>query len=1075
MLNGDEVHIYALGEVGDVRITVENLGRGTILSIIDGNGERILRTANWRGIEGLHSAVLSIDQPVKVEVSPDEPVAPPGQYRIRVEHFSRDDPLWEAERAMSVGADLRLRHYYGEGDRRQEALAEFLRAAEAFEIAQNNSRLADAQFEAADVSFALGDHEEARTLYADAGAIWTALGDQAGMATSEMQLGLLDWRTNRPDSAIRLFRQAADRRKAQGAIFFYAQAVNNMGLVYRDLGDARTAVGLFTEALEHWQGSADLLNVDPAAIEFAALEQPPWLQHALIAMNNIGWAYEVIAETATAQQYLLQALRLSEYLDNGRIAAELRNNLGRLSYQTGNLQQALDYLDESLVYFTSVSNDEIWAAHVHQSKALVYRASGDLARAELELRNALNLRTTERDPVGRAQTLLALAELNMELGKYPEAQSHISSALGLIGMQNENRVTAAQLHDLAGGAFVATGEPAAAMEHYELALVQYMAANDRRGEAEARAHRAIAQARLGHVAESEVGMRVALQLAREIDDKLLQFQVMVGWGRMLAVNGETVEALDMAVQALGISEELRAELVDPSLLRDFALVQHDAFDVLVYSALSLGDIEAAWRAADQARARRFTDLVRDRAIGLSTLSESEQARYQSLLRMRAVHTEEKTRLLFRQETSESAELTRRLDQVQTELASVIDEIDQMHAGLRTQANELLATVSLKDLQSVLTERDLVVEYYFGDLQNGVWSISQYDIVFRPLPPLADIAPELESVVAGLRQPASSSDNEALLSVSRILLAADGVGNDRATNLIIIPDALLHFVPFSILLDPAHEFRQSLIESRSISYLPSVGALFELGRRPRGNGSGIAVMADPVYGPDDPRLAQGENEPPPMELVSLDPELQRAAARTGRDQFPRLPGTRAESDAIRDVAGDRFVTTMLDTRANLDAVVDGSLNGFRIIHFATHGILDADVPALSGLVLSGISADGLPRAQFLRAQDIALLRLQADLVVLSACETALGRTVRGEGVDGLTRAFFYAGAKQVVSSLWQVPDRATVELMRRFYREMLQNGKVPVDALRLAQLQVRSDRRWRAPYYWAAFIVHGDWR
>src|SRR5690606_15656022 len=142
---------------------------------------------------------------------------------------------------------------------------------------------------------------------------------------------------------------------------------------------------------------------------------------------------------------------------------------------------------------------------------------------------------------------------------------------------------------------------------------------------------------------------------------------------------------------------------------------------------------------------------------------------------------------------------------------------------------------------------------------------------------------------------------------------------------------------------------------------------------------------------------------------------------------------------------------------------------------THGILDAEEPSLSGLVLSGVTPDGQLRPRFLRSQDIASLALQADLVVLSGCETGLGSFVYGEGIAGLSQAFLRAGARPVASSLWRIPDQATAVLMGHFYREMYGNGLRPAPALRAAQDEMRRSRRWRDPYYWAGFVIQGDWR
>jgi CHAT domain-containing protein len=166
---------------------------------------------------------------------------------------------------------------------------------------------------------------------------------------------------------------------------------------------------------------------------------------------------------------------------------------------------------------------------------------------------------------------------------------------------------------------------------------------------------------------------------------------------------------------------------------------------------------------------------------------------------------------------------------------------------------------------------------------------------------------------------------------------------------------------------------------------------------------------------------------------------------------------------------------VDFGASVETATNGALAQYRFVHFATHGLLNSRRPELSGLVLSLVDERGEPVNGFLRLNDIYNLKLNADLVVLSACQTALGRDVRGEGLVGLTRGLMYAGAPRVVASLWKVDDAATAELMRRFYEGVLSKKLRPAEALRAAQLEMARGPRFGSPYFWAAFTIQGDWR
>jgi CHAT domain-containing protein len=166
---------------------------------------------------------------------------------------------------------------------------------------------------------------------------------------------------------------------------------------------------------------------------------------------------------------------------------------------------------------------------------------------------------------------------------------------------------------------------------------------------------------------------------------------------------------------------------------------------------------------------------------------------------------------------------------------------------------------------------------------------------------------------------------------------------------------------------------------------------------------------------------------------------------------------------------------LDFEASRATAMSERLGQYRVVHFATHGLLNSQHPELSGMVFSLVDERGQPQDGFLRAHEVYNLKLGADLVVLSGCQTALGKEVKGEGLLGLTRGFMYAGAPRVVASLWRVPDQPTAELMRQFYKGMLVEGLRPAAALRAAQVAMWKGQRWAAPYYWAAFVLQGEWR
>jgi CHAT domain-containing protein len=234
-----------------------------------------------------------------------------------------------------------------------------------------------------------------------------------------------------------------------------------------------------------------------------------------------------------------------------------------------------------------------------------------------------------------------------------------------------------------------------------------------------------------------------------------------------------------------------------------------------------------------------------------------------------------------------------------------------------------------------------------------------------------------------------------------------------------------------------------------------------------------VFADPVFDRADPRIASIVAA---RVVHSAQAQLAMRSSALATGTLARLPFSAQEAEAIASLVPENERYVAVGLQASRETLLGLSLRDYRLIHFATHGVIDTRYPDLSGLALSGFDADGTPKGGLLGLPDIYALDLNADLVVLSACETALGRDIRGEGLLGLTQGFLYAGAKGVVASLWPVADRATAELMRRFYDHMLRDGLRPAEALRSAQLSIAADPRWRGnPYYWSAFVLLGNWQ
>jgi CHAT domain-containing protein len=328
-----------------------------------------------------------------------------------------------------------------------------------------------------------------------------------------------------------------------------------------------------------------------------------------------------------------------------------------------------------------------------------------------------------------------------------------------------------------------------------------------------------------------------------------------------------------------------------------------------------------------------------------------------------------------------------------------------------------------------------------------------------------------------------------------------LGNKR---LIIVSDGALQYIPFAALPEPQALGRgnrrttrslspnpQSLIVRHEIVSLPSASTLAVLRREVKSRSTAtktLAMLADPVFESSDERVKNhkstaashetesgGDREKDPESSSDIDQSAEESGLREAGLAVPRLPGTRQEAEQILSLVPAAERMQAFDFAANRAVATNSDLSQYRYIHFATHGLLNSTHPELSGILLSMVDEEGKAQDGFLRAHEIFNLKLPAELVVLSACQTGLGKEIKGEGLVGLTRGFMYAGAPRVVVSLWSVSDVATAELMTRFYRGILKDGLRPSAALREAQVSLSKDQRWQSPFYWAAFTLQGEWR
>jgi CHAT domain-containing protein len=451
-------------------------------------------------------------------------------------------------------------------------------------------------------------------------------------------------------------------------------------------------------------------------------------------------------------------------------------------------------------------------------------------------------------------------------------------------------------------------------------------------------------------------------------------------------------------------------------------------------------------------------------------------------------------LLNRKHTPEQADVAAK------EIAVITTEYEEVQAQIRARSPRYAALTQPQPLglaeiqQQALDEDTLLLEYALGEKRSYLWLVSQRSIDSYELPPRAEVEAAARRVYELLtaRPKRWTPPDPQLIAQAKALsgmllgAVAPRLGGKR---LVVVAPGALSYLPFAALPAPEDEKRpardyEPLIAKHEVVTVPSASVLSIIRRETEGRqraAKSVAVLADPVFEDSDPRLASAKNgtssggTAADAELSELKRSIRTMNFSGTRAGFTRLAFSRQEAESINALTPKGTGLKATDFNASRGLAMSPQMSQYRIVHFATHGLLNSERPELSGLVFSLIDRKGKSQDGFLRLHEIYNLQLNAELVVLSACETGLGKEIKGEGLIGLTRGFMYAGAPRVVASLWNVDDLATAELMKLFYQRMLKDGMPAGAALRAAQLELSRQKRWASPYFWAGFVLHGEWK
>lgn len=892
-------------------------------------------------------------------------------------------------------------------------------------------------------------------------------------------------------TAVPLFKSAGDNYREALTLF-------SIGIVYAQLNEYRQALPYFNETANLVRSLGDL-KLESATETF------------------LGGMRDILGDIGPALDHYNRALKLSRDAGSRLNEASSLNNLGKIYNDLADWQKSREYYGQALPIYRELGSPRV--AVTLNNIGVSYLLS-EPAKALEYFQQSLPLLRAGTDRSGESYTLHHIGNAYLRLGQYQPALEYFAQARA-IQQQTGNRAQEAETLDLIGVTYSTLGEPEKALDYHQKSLeIQRTTGNLRR--------EAASLSNLGHVYnllhqpdKAVAQLDQALTLFRAIGDLSGVAIALQRYASAEQSRGNIANARQRIEESLNLIETVRARSGDQQLRASYFASQEQAYEFYIDLLMqqhskdpSHGYDGEALHAFERSRARSLLEMLAETTVDIRQGADPILIAREHDLSQRLNSKAQRQIQLLAQKVS-----TQELDIVKSELSALENEYQQVQVLIRKNSPQYATLtqpqpLALKEIQQQLDRNTLLLEYSLGEERSFVWAVTPTSLRSYQLPARelidknarrvyelltarnilkpGETLTEKQGRLAGLDSQFADTTRE--LSQQVLGPIAGELGNKR---LLVVADGALQYIPFAMLPEPSVVYGQGsaaksnrqrsttdkdqpLIVNHEIVSLPSASTLAVqrrnlAGRKPAPKE--LAVIADPVFSKIDERLKSvsglSEKRLEPTDEIATRIIEHVSEGGLGNLAIRRLRFTRQEADQILAVAPRASNLKAVDFDASRATATAASLGQYRYVHFATHGYLDTERPGLSAIVLSLVNQQGTAQDGFLRAHDIYNLNLPAELVVLSACQTGLGRDIKGEGLVGLTQGFMYAGARRVVVSLWNVNDRATAELMQRFYRGMLREHLTPAAALRRAQVELVQQTQWRSPYYWAAFVLQGD--
>ena len=827
-------------------------------------------------------------------------------------------------------------------------------------------------------------------------------------------------------------------------------------------------------------------------------------------LNYVGNALIKLPRSREALEYLLPAIDMWPSLNDPLLYAAACNNTAVAHDNLGQGAEAVKYYEKALLLWDEVHNcrDKIGTL---TNLGDLYYILGQSEKALKSFEDLLKLSCEERSAADEANILNFIGGVYIAKQDYQNASHYLLEALNkLRGTDKDYRKQQADIKNSLGAMYVLSGNYEKAFNTLDEALSLYTDVKYRRGRAAVfngyggaylRRHKA------GDIEKAIDQFNKSLGILDEMDAPFPTADTLFNLAKAQLESGRPLEAKLSMEEALNLLETLRENVKLTELRQSYFAQKHFYYDFYIKLLMSLhkdgmadGYDAEALLASERARSRTLLDL----------LIENERALGQELPQQVLTSIEQAQRKLADAYKFRRREGGDKLALANRALESTINENRNLALELGNRATALffpLDSKSLEQIRSKLDDETIFIEFALGEKTSSIWVVSNQRLSSVAIPHGAtEIGAIVQELIRSVTERSCRKTNETdqarqaridkgdktwpilAAQLSKILLEPIQ-DHLKVKRLVVIGDRKLQLLPFSVLPEPTNSDPNKLtllIENHEVDYVPSIATLIEVQNSAIGHQrppKAIAILADPVFDPDDERVRDRKSAQWPQNSSGfVAAQAARRLARGGNcladdKRFDRLPGTYTEAiGIIKSLGPDMESRLAVNFDASLQTLMKDDLSQFRVLHLATHAYVPASAPEAASVILSLVDERGKKQPGYLGLAEIHQLKLNADLVTLSACETGIGKDVDGEGLVGLARGFMYAGTPRVVASLWKVEDVPTAKLMSGFYDSMFNGDLTAAAALRKAQLDMyknAASQQKREPYYWAAFMFQGD--